>query len=175
MLSSSWNCSYKQLNARNTQFTTGVVKLWGAKRDFGSHSRKNLALASYLLFHNWKVHVGDLANWKFPYDFCWNDCFNSWFMKSSFNPMNREWRITPQVQEYLFLQKKKIEEGKRVTLEPFTIDRNNAKTQNIFHPRYTWRPLYFKDIWFVIQTSAIFLILRNTAPFSQHLFLCRNV
>lgn len=62
--------------------------------------------APYLLFHNWKVHVGDLTDWEFANDFCWNDCFNSWFMKSSFNPMNRERRVMPQVQKYFFLQKK---------------------------------------------------------------------
>lgn len=51
----------------------------------------------YLLFHSCKSHVWDLPNWKFSYYFWWYNSFNSWFIKSSFNPMDRETRITPQM------------------------------------------------------------------------------
>jgi len=49
-------------------------------------------------------------------------------MKSSFNPMNRERRVTPQVQKYFFLQKITLK-IKAMTLEPFTIGIINVKKQ----------------------------------------------
>lgn len=119
-------------------------------------------------------------DWEFASDFCWNNCFKSWFMKSSLSPVSRDKRVTPQVWKYFFLQRNNTE-----TIRDDTgAIRNQHKLipqTKFFHPKnlYLETPVFYRCLICNLNLWQYLLVLKKcylngTDSFSQHLFALRN-